>query len=174
MKKIINYSLISGIAVLIVFLVYHGFSDADKEKSGAIQFKAPSRLVETGPYGQNVRSTEQIGNYTINMKAKRLYFKKTKTLGFDNALFKKLVAKELEVTILKDNKKILALYKDRQDMSPDMKCLQIKNPTVLYPETIKQPDKIRIDKKRKLITLYYRDKTDVWDLNIMENIKENE
>lgn len=151
--------------VSVALLVYYSFLCADKEKSANAQFKAPSRLVETGPYGQNVRSSEQIGSYTINMKAKRLYFKKSKILGFDNALFKKLVAKELEVTIIKDNKKILALYKDRQDMSPDMKCLQIKNPTVLYPETIKEPDKIRIDKKRKLITLYYRDKTDVWDLS---------
>ena len=151
--------------VSVALLVYYSFLCADKEKSANAQFKVPSRLVETGPYGQNVRSSEQIGSYTINMKTKRLYFKKTKILGFDNALFKKLVAEELNITILKDSRKVLALYKARQDMSPDMRCLEIKNPTVLYPEAIKQPDKVGIDKKKKLITLYYRDKTDIWDLS---------
>ncbi len=164
MKKIINYFLILVIVVSVVLLVYYSFLCADKEKSSDLQFKAPSRLVQTGPYGTNVRSSEQIGSYTINMKTKRLYFKKTKIFGFDNALFKKMVAEELNITILKDSRKILVLYKARQDMPLDMKCLQIKNPTVLYPETTKQPDKVRIDKKGKKITLYYGDKTDVWNL----------
>ena len=149
----------------VAFLVFDGFFCADKEKSANTQFKGPSKLLETGPYGQNVRFTEQIGIYTINMKAKRLYFKKTKVIGFDSALFKRLVAEELDITILKNNKKILALYKAHQDMSPDMKCLQITNPVVLYPKTIKQPDKVRIDKRKKLIILYYKDKADIWNLS---------
>ena len=164
MKKIINYSLILVIAVFVAFLVYYGFFCTDKEKSENIQFKAPSRLVATGPYGTNVRSTELIGDCTINIKAKRLYFKKTKIFGFDNALLKKLVAEELNITILKDSKKILALYKARQNMSPDMKCLEIKDPMILYPDIFKQPDKVRIDKNKKLITFYYRDGSHVWDL----------
>lgn len=165
MKKTIKYFLIlSVIVVFAVFLVYYCFLQTDKDKPAVLQFKAPSRLVQTGPYGTNVRSSEQIGRYTINMKTKRLYFKKTKIFGFDNALLKKLVAEELNITILKDSKKILSLYKARQDMPPDMQCLQIKNPKLLYPETTRQLDKVKIDKKEKKITLYYGDKVDIWNL----------
>ncbi|OEU79160.1 MAG: hypothetical protein BA873_11105 [Desulfobulbaceae bacterium C00003063] len=166
MKQIVKHLLILVITVFAAFLGYHGFSDADKEKPEDIEYKAPSRWIEAGPYGQGVRSTEKIGDYTINMKAEKLYFKKTKTFGFDNALFKKLVARELNITIFRDDKRVLALYKDRQAMSPDMKSLLIEDPTVLHPKTIKQLDKISIDKNRRLITLYHSDRTDVWDLNL--------
>ncbi len=165
MKKTIGYLLIMAIVVYIAFLVYCGFFCSDKEKLTNTQFKVPSRLVEIGPYGQDVSFMEQLGIYIINMKAKRLYFKKTKVVGFDSALLKRLVAEELNIIILKNNKKVLALYKAHQDMPPDMKCLEIINPIVLYPKTIKQLDKVRIDKRKKLIMLYYKDKTDIWDLS---------
>ena len=73
MKKIINYFLIAVVVVCVALLVYYGFLCADKKKSENIQSKVPSRLVKTGPYGKNVRSTEQIGNYIINMKAKNIF-----------------------------------------------------------------------------------------------------
>jgi len=76
-----------------------------------------------------------------------------------------LVAEELEVTIWKDNEKILSLYKDYEEISPNFKqSITVKKPKVIYPKNLGMPDKITIYKDEETVTFYYGDKTNVWDL----------
>jgi len=168
MKKTVKLSILSVVVVLLAIVIFYALADMGETRHSGTSFSVPTRLVENGPYGKNVDLKEKLGRCMFDMKAQRLYFKKIKTLGFNNALFKKLVAKELNIIIFRDNKKILSLYKDYQEMNPNMKSIQIKNPKVLYPETMKQPDEVNIDKDKKLIVLRYGDKVDTWDLTAIK------
>ncbi len=149
----------------VALIVYYGFSGSDKQKPEDIRAKVPSRVIETGPYGEEIEQTEKIGIHLFKMKVGKLYLKKTKTLGFDNALIKKPVARDIHITILKDNKKVLVLHKDHQNLKQDLSRIHIEKPEIIFPEKFEQPKKIKIDKKEKKITFYYSDRSDIWDLN---------
>lgn len=151
--------------ILTASAVYYSFFDlAEQVPLRSSEKLPPYRLIQTGPFGENITITEQLGDCTLKMKAKKLYLKKTRALGFSSALFKQVVAKGLNITIINDNQKILELYKDRQSMKPGMKNIRVDNPKILHPKSLKPPKSIAINKERQLISFLYKDKTDVWDL----------
>ena len=165
-KKAAKYLPLFVLAFFIASAAYYGFSRKDKgiSQGDPHRFKVPGRLVDAGPYGTNVISSEKIGECRFDLKAEKLYVKKTRILGFDNALFKKLVARELDITIFRADRKLLALHKSYQEMPLDMRCVKIDRPDILFPESFRQPDRVKIDKERRLITFYYGNRTDEWDL----------
>jgi hypothetical protein len=122
-------------------------------------------MIALGPVGKNMNYTEAIGQYSYNMKAEKLNFKKSKIMGFDSNLMKKMVAKELTFTISKGDKTILAIQKDLIELSPAMQVITIDNPTILIPATMTTPDKIKIDKTGQTITFFYGKKQKLWNLH---------
>jgi hypothetical protein len=125
---------------------------------------APSRMLQMGPVLEGMVSSKTMGSVTVTMEASRVWFKKTKLLGFDNALFKKLEAKDFLLTVLKDGEKRLSISKDRLEMPPDKSIIEIRNPRILFPADMQQPDSITLDNGKMI--LYFRTGDDemVWNL----------
>jgi hypothetical protein len=124
----------------------------------------PARLVEAGPYGTNVRSYFARDNLTISLKAGRLYMKNTDTLGFSNALLKKLVARDLELVVKVDGVQVLSLTKAYQEMPLDTDRLIVDHPRIRYPQDMHPPDRLIIDKSSRRMTIWCGTGKRVWDL----------
>ncbi len=165
MKKIYRNLLIGFFVITAVLVGFAYLSGKKNIKTDLAREKLPERLAASSIYGEDINLTEQVDDCMFNIKAKSLYLKKTKTIGFDNALFKKLVAKKFYITISKGNKKVLSLHKTKLSMRPDMKIIQVKNPQILYPENMPPPKKVSINKIKKKIIFHYGKKTETWDLN---------
>lgn len=127
----------------------------------------PSRMLKLGPVVDGMVSTKTTGNMTIKMEAARVWLKKTKLFGFDNGLFKKMVAKDFCLTIFKDGEKLLSIGKDRLEMPPDQGLIDIKNPRILFPADMQQPDSIQFDNREMVLYLRTGDEETVWDLENM-------
>ena len=125
------------------------------------------QMVAIGPIGKGVTYTEQIGRHGFTMHAERISFTKTKTLGFENNLMKRLVAAGVIITLTKGSQKRLEFSKDYIEMAPNMKTIAIDHPTILSPVNLQPPEKISIDKTGQTITLSYgkEKKKEVWRLN---------
>jgi hypothetical protein len=125
---------------------------------------APARLVETGPYGTNVRSYFTIGNLSISLKAGRLYVKNTNTLGFSNALLKKLVARDLALEVKQGGAVVLSLAKAHQEMPLNTDRFVVDHPRIIYPPNMRQPDRLMIEKSSKRLTIWHGTEKWVSDL----------
>jgi len=153
---------LAGIFAMGIFLIHNGAGDSSKH--GPVRPASP-RIANLGPYGTNVSTTEQLGDCTFQMRAEKLFLKKGKTFGFENSLLKKAAAKGLSITVWKNEKKLLSLYKDYLETAPNLKHIRILQPRILYPETISRPDSVIIDKEKMSVTLMYGNKKEVWQLN---------
>jgi hypothetical protein len=165
MKKEISYLIIgaSVFGAIIGFSVYfsafhEGFRTDDTFS------KVPGRLTEIGPYAKNINLTENIGAYALNISAEQLYVKKGKFMGFDTALQKKFITNKFHLTLYKNGTKMIELSKDRLVLDSFMKTIEINDPQIQYPDTMKKVKKIKLEKDRKLLTIHYHNKTDVWNL----------
>jgi hypothetical protein len=156
--------IISVLAVgaLAAYLTFERSPDTDVRTVETT--RALTRMTAIGPVGKGVTYTEQIGRHGFTLQAERINLKTTKILGFDNNLVKKMVATGVMITITQGDQKRLTVHKDRIEMSPNMKTITIDHPTILFPSTLAAPDKLRIDKSGQTITLYYKNKQDVWRL----------
>jgi hypothetical protein len=125
---------------------------------------APTRLVQAGPYGINVRSYFALDNLTISFKAGRLYVKNTDTLGFSNALLKKLVARDMELVVKVDGAQVLSLAKAYQEMPLDTDRFIIDHPRIRYPQDMRPPDRLMIEKSSKRVTIWHGTEKRVWDV----------
>ena len=173
MKKTIQYALMLIITGLFAVIIYYGavYKDKRTKTPETGDYRKPPKLVENGPYGVNVETTEQVGDCMFQIKAARIYVKKTKTLGFDNALFKQMVAKDVTVTVYKKKQIILKIHKETLSTLPNLNRIKIKNPEILFPDSLSQPDRVVIDKKKKHIVFGYGKQNQIWDLN-RESYKE--
>jgi hypothetical protein len=165
MKREIKY-LIIGLLILsasgaILFFITNPRTDTDKDNTFS---KVPGRLSELGPYAKNINLTENIGHYSMNISAQRLFVKKGKFLVFNTALQKKFVMNNLHLSLYKNGAKMLEIFKDKIILDSFMRTIEVDSPRVLYPETMKQPKKIRLEKEKKVLTIYYHNKVDVWNL----------
>jgi hypothetical protein len=165
MKKEIIYlvtglMIVGAIAWLLIFILHPSEDTVDR---GGFS-KLPAKFTALGPYAKNINLTENIGNYALNIRAERLYVKKGKFLGFDSALKRKYVLNKYYLTLYKKGTKMFEVFKDHLSMNPLMKTIEIESPQVIYPENNEQPIKIKLDKDKKLFTIYYKDKMDVWNL----------
>ncbi len=168
MKKKITRSIFSILTIIIIALILQIIlkkEETNQKIENLSYIKIPGRLTEAGPYGAGISTTHHINGFKFKIKSGKLYFKKKKTFGFSNALLKKLVAQDLEVSIHEANTKILKISKNYQELSPDMKILKIDNPTLLFPRDFKSPEKITINMKTQNIILFYKGKQVHWDLN---------
>jgi len=108
MKKILRYVLLLVMLICIIGITFKAFigyrADKRQKENRSSQIKAPSRIAQAGPYGTNIRSSYQVDGISFNLSASKLCIKKTKLFGFSNALLKKMVARDLKVTIAKGGK----------------------------------------------------------------------
>jgi hypothetical protein len=165
MKKEIIYLIIGLVIVgafawLLVFIQH----PSDDTKGGDGFSKLPGKFTSLGPYAKNIDLTENIGNYALNIRAERLYVKKGKFLGFDSALIRKYVMNKYHFTLYKQGTKMFEVYKDHFSINPLLKTIEIYSPQVIYPVNNEQPIKIKLVKDTKMFTIYYKNKTDVWNL----------
>lgn len=168
MKKNLIFTILG--AVLILGLVAGiGFllvSDNDENGGPSVdESPVPARLSELGPYAKNIKLTEKLGKYDITISADRLHMRKTKFMGFDCALYKQVVTRNTRISVYKSGQKMLEVKKDRVILPPSMKIIEIKDPQVTYPENLKKVSRIKIDKDKKLLTLYHGGKSETWNLN---------
>ena len=166
MKREIKY-LIIGLLILcaagaILYFITHPPKDTDSDNTFT---KVPGRLTELGPYAKNISLTENIGAYSMNISAERLFVKKGKFLVFNTALQKKFVMNNLHLSLYKNGAKMLEIFKDKVILDSFMRTIEVDNPQILYPLNMSQPKKIRLEKQKKQLIIYYPDKTDIWNLS---------
>jgi hypothetical protein len=165
MKKIIRF-LILGFTISVflttIFLFWRVNAEAPENKD--YHHPVPSRMLKLGPVVGGAVSSETVGDVVIKLKASRLWLKKTKTLGFDNALFKKLAARDFCLTIYKGGKKLISVRKPFVEMPPDQHIIEINDPAVIYPPNMKQPDSIRLDKRARTLCIRTGRSEKIWDL----------
>ncbi|MGM0453760.1 MAG: hypothetical protein ACQERN_11405 [Thermodesulfobacteriota bacterium] len=158
MRKIITR--LTGVTLCLVLLLcgyfvatgYHSSSTAPDRVTK--RPKIPSHLIKNGPYGTNVSITDLVGDCRYQLRAEKLYFKKTRMLAFENALWKKLVAKDLRIAIFENGKKRIELAKDSAELSAGMDHFRIKNPQIRYPEHLNGARMVEIDKKKARIHIH--------------------
>ena len=169
MKKPVKPFLIAGIVVVMVViavLVWRS-NRAPAVRSENSQPTAPSRMLKNGPVGDGIVSTKVVGDVTVKMEASRMWFKKSKLFGFDNALDKKIAASNFHLTISKGGRKLIALSKAQVEMSPDQRFIEISHPRITFPDNLKQPDSIRLDNQKMTVSIRNGESETVWDLEKM-------
>ncbi len=129
-----------------------------------IPLKAPQRLIAAGPYGRDVCLVERLGACTLTMKAGRLFVRKPKTFGFENALLKRVVAKDLHLSLMRDGQRLVELNTAKLEMPPGMTVIRIEHPTLIYPQGEEAPEMVRIDKGSRTLTLQYPGSTQTLSL----------
>lgn len=122
-------------------------------------------MIAMGPVGTHIVSSEQIGDVLIKITASRLWIKKSKTFGFDNALLKKMAARNFCMTISKAGKVILRVGKDLVEMPANLSVISIRDPKILFPADIEQPDSIRFDKPSLRVSFRKGASEDIWELS---------
>lgn len=169
MKKLIRFSAIFGILAALATIAaaywHQGTGDGAAPPSRSPHPQAPSKMIAMGPVGTQIVSSEQIGNVLIKITASRLWIKKSKTFGFDNALLKKMAASDFCLTISKAGKVILSASKDLVEMPANLSIITIRDPKVLYPVNIDQPDSIRFDKPNMTVSFKRGASEETWELS---------
>lgn len=122
-------------------------------------------MIAMGPVGTDIVSNEQIGDIRIEITASRLWIKKSKLFGFDNALLKKMAASDFRLTISKAGKVILSVGKDRVEMPINLDIITIHDPKVLIPADMQQPDHIRFDKPNMRVCFKQGSSEETWELS---------
>ena len=151
--------LVIGGAVILFLFVSPSEDDSDSSFSNV-----PDRLTRIGPYARGFTMTEKIGSYDISLKARQMHMRKSRMLGFDSALYKRLALDDLHVTVWKEGKRMLEFQKDRTSLPPTLKSMEIDNPEVLYPDSMKGVTKIKLNKEKKYLKIYRGSKTETWNL----------
>ena len=169
MKKLIRYSALAGILAALVTIAvalwHQGAGHAAPSYPKDPHPQAPSKMIAMGPVGTHIVSSEQVGNVLIKITASRLWIKKTKTFGFDNALLKQMAASDFCLTISKAGKVILSVGKDIVEMPVNLSVITIRDPKVLIPADIEQPDSMRFDKPNMRVSFRQGTSEEIWQLS---------
>jgi len=153
---------IAFILTIIIAALWRGRDETTADKK--THSSAPSRLLQMGPVVGGFSSTDTIGELVVKMEASRMWYKKSKILGFDSAIFKKLVASNFSLTILKGEKKLISLSKNKVELSSDLKTISIKKPTITYPTDMGHPDLIQFNKDELKLKIKTGTSEKTWDL----------
>ena len=177
MRKI--FAWILGIALTVFLFTWTGFffsglktvsptSDDDISKHPS----PPPRVIQSGPYGTNVSTTSVRGECRYHIRTSQLYFTGSRILVFENALWKKLVARSLRLTVYQGDEKQIALSKDKAALTPGINPIRLKNPTILYPEDLGNIRTIEIDTKSGRIHIIDADNQPIiWQLDCQTQSK---
>ncbi len=172
-RQIIPFALAVIVIVITgVYLVYahHQQRSRAREPLPVAMMQgqpAPLRMTALGPVGTGIDSTEYLGDIQIHMTADRLWFKKTKTFGFDNGLMKKLAARNFQLSIYRAGRKLISLRKQDLEMSLDQDKITISRPEVVFPPDFGRTDAIQLEKKNKLLHIRTGQSTTTWELSRM-------
>lgn len=163
MKSIIKKLLLSIIALSFISLILVIATRTNNTMTE--DDKLPPGVITNGPYGENVDYSEFQDGIRFRFRADKLYFIKSKLLGFENALMPNIVAKNLIFSIYKEKKKIFEL-KNKKLVSPAGKStIKIKKPEITFPEGVNPPDRVDINKNKQTIVFYRKREKTVYDLN---------
>ncbi|MDY0131297.1 MAG: hypothetical protein RBR53_01380 [Desulforegulaceae bacterium] len=112
-----------------------------------------------GPVLTRVKRFTTHKDYVFLIKADSVYFEKQKIGFFKTALIKKLKADKVYVDFKKNKETKLSFKAQNGYFSMDLKKISIKSPKLIYPENLKNPEKIIIDFNKK-ISLIYKNKVE--------------
>lgn len=98
-------------------------------------------------------------NYILFLEADSIYFEKQKIGFLKTSLIKKLKAENIFIELKKNEKTSISFKASQAYFSLDGKKIAIKSPEIIYPENIKNPEKIVIT-LNKTIALVYKGKVD--------------
>lgn len=59
---------------------------------------------------------------------------------------------------------MLEIFKDKIILDSFMQTIEVNNPQILFLLNMSQPKKIRLEKEKKVLAIYYKNKVDVWNL----------
>jgi len=150
------------LGLIIIFFVWR--ASENKTIVDSSSMPPPSKMAKLGPVTGAMISSKTIGDVTIKMEASRTSFKKSKTFGFDNGLFKKLVASDFCLTISKGGRKLLVLNKNQVEMPMDQNVIEINNPQIIFPAEMKEPDSIKLDSQKLSVRIKNGKTEEIWDL----------
>jgi hypothetical protein len=164
--KLIYGSIVALVIIALVSALFILFSPESGDQvmtqgEGAV----PERVSQLGPYARNIRLMEKVGAYDLALEARVLHMKKTKVLGFDSALYRRVVTRDARLTVYRDGRKVLEATKERLILPPGMKVIEMESPRVLYPGGMKDLRKIRVDKGKKVLRLYRAGRVETWKLD---------
>jgi len=169
MKKFVRPLLIISPILIILWVVVLYWQDKNQAHiSPGSQESAPEKMLKMGPVVEGATWTETIGDVTFQMKASRLWVKKSKTFGFDNALFRKMAADHFFLAVSKKGEKILAVSKAYLEMPLSQKRIKITNPKVLFPANMNKIDSIIFDRQSLSVHVRrYGRPEEIWNLEKM-------
>lgn len=153
LKRILPAAFILLVLCMGIVWLYHNPSD-NTEKGPDHREKADQEaLVGIGPYGRNISYTENIGDLSVNMKADRLFARKSTFLGFATVLKKHMVAENLAITVYDREKRIFSCRKDEVIMPYNMDVIEVENPYTVFPKNMSRVSLIRIDRIARTIVI---------------------
>jgi len=151
MKKILSFS------IFYIFLIISPvFGSQFYYKTNYISEK---EKLMNGPVLTRVKRFTTHKDYVFLIKADSVYFEKQKIGFFKTALIKKLKADKVYVDFKKNKETKLSFKAQNGYFSMDLKKISIKSPKLIYPENLKNPEKIIIDFNKK-ISLIYKNKVE--------------
>jgi hypothetical protein len=168
LKKLVTCLALAGIFTTLTALaiaIWH--NGLRPPAAGGVKYQsppAPEKMIAMGPVGTDITSSEIVGRATVRMTASRLWVKKSKLFGFDNALFKKLAARDFCLTVSKAGRKILSVRKDQMEMPMDRRVIVIHDPEILFPNDLGHPDRITLDKPNKVLVFHRGASEKTWNL----------
>jgi len=155
--------LIGIIIITTAAIVYYSASNQTKAIKQAETENLPQAL-SNRHHMKNVNYAMIIGHSKIQIQVELMFIKKQKLIGLSFALAKKMVLRGVTITIFQKNQKILKLYKYHIQSPVSLNKISIDEPDILFPESIKHPKKIVIDKTQKRILFQYENEIKTWDL----------
>jgi len=167
-KNIIKFVLIFIIFLTVSIMMYYCALykiKTNKQQAQEIEtIKQPLKIAGNSQFIRRARYSFFIGKCKIQIQADRIFFKKSKLLGFDCAFLKTMVLDGVTITILQNNKKLLKLFKNNVQSKTSFKKISIDHPIILFPESLKNTKKVIIDKTQKKIKILLGNETKIWNL----------
>ena len=164
-KTILTYVLIVFILLTVSIIIYYCVINQTKtSKILETRIIQPPQLAVYSQFLRNANYSLFIGKCKIQIHADRIFFKKSKLLGFDCAFLKKMVLDGVTITILQNKKRLLKIFKNNVQSNTSFKKISIDHPIILLPESLKNSKKVIIDKTQKTIKILLGNEIKIWDL----------
>ena len=122
-------------------------------------FISKKEKLQNGPVIEKIKRYTTHKNYILFLEADSIYFEKQKIGFLKTSLIKKLKAENIFIELKKNEKTSISFKASQAYFSLDGKKIAIKSPEIIYPENIKNPEKIVIT-LNKTIALVYKGNVD--------------
>jgi len=151
-RIILTVFILIALALGVVFF-YVNYSENAGNESGYREKSEHEALANIGPYGKNISYTENIGDLSVNMKAERLFARKSTIFGFSTVLKKHMVAENLTITVYDRGKRLYRCKKNKVVIPYNMDVIEVDNPYTIFPKSMRKVSLLRIDRKEQTIVI---------------------